>query len=175
MCQRLNGSRRGSRARETLAVSFQIGPHIPPRTAMTDRFLGVFRQSAFSSGFDRSRSRNACRVLRKDRQIPPKSSRRSCRQSGPPRCETLAARRRSGEGARRGPFSVPLRPTGALAATSVRLIRRPLFKLRKSSSEESSAHDRSTSTLSQPLLPGESMPNDGGEIIVVWFPPRGIG
>ena len=31
---------------------------------MTDRFLGVFRQSAFSSGFDRSRSRNACRVLR---------------------------------------------------------------------------------------------------------------
>jgi hypothetical protein len=70
---------------------------------MTDRFLGVFRQSAFSSGFDRSRSRNACRVLRKDRQIPPKSSRRSCRQSGPPRCETLAARRRRGEGARRGP------------------------------------------------------------------------
>ena len=67
---------------------------------------------------------------------------------------------------------MPLRPSGALAATSVRLIRNPVFKPRKSCSEKSSAHDRSTSTLSQPLLPGESMPNDGGEIIVVWFPPE---
>ena len=69
-------------------------------------------------------------------------------------------------------LAVPLRPTGALAATSVCLIRNPVFKPRKSRSEESSAHDRSTNTLSQPLLPGESMPNDGGEIIVLWFPPE---
>ena len=31
---------------------------------MTDSFLGVLRQNAFSSGLDRSWSRNACHVLR---------------------------------------------------------------------------------------------------------------
>ena len=57
-------------------------------------------------------------------------------------------------------------------ATSVLLIRTRAFKSSLESFENHRTMVGAPTPFSQPLLPGESMPNDGGEIIVLWLPPE---